>query len=59
MWELKNGKRKRCILFKFLSVLYELMPDSSFPHLPALPEIALKCTVVDVTVIPKDIATFP
>lgn len=49
---------KRCLLFKLLPLLSEFMPDSSFPHPSAPPEIALKCKVVDVTVIPKGIVTF-
>lgn len=48
---MKSGKR--CILCKLLPLLNEFMPDSSFPHPSPPPESALKCKIVDVTVIPK------
>lgn len=44
---------------KLLPLLNEFMSDSSFAHPSTPPEIALKCNIVDVTVIPKGIATFP
>lgn len=46
-------------MFKQLPQMNEFMPDSSFLLSSASPKIALNFKVVDVTVIPQSISTFP